>query len=354
MWWLLIIPDLKMGKVGCKRWRFHNSAVKLESNPADTNSETEKADVGPVNMENNSKNLPQKTKKQKFQDRKQYWKNQINSICTQKLQAKEMLLKKIQRKQMKNTPVVGDLTDMKDSLPTFTTKKETAEEKPLPYKPPVKLKSRRKEMLENINLFKQVLSHPVFKQNPGSAITEHLQNKVEHMNSLSDDGLRYVKRLIKFIEHKGITSTGIYRICGVQSEISEAMNIFSRDDCDKIPDGITAYSVAVALKTYFRNLSEPLLTTEFYWPLMNISKQKNKERLYSCIRTIPQINICFLLSILKHLYNVSECPENIMSSYSLAVCWSPVLLWHDQTSIDQAVLVPWIIQTLIENYHNIL
>ncbi|XP_029640453.2 putative ribosome biogenesis protein slx9-like [Octopus sinensis] len=172
-----------MGKVGCKRWRFHNSAVKLESNPADTNSETEKADVGPVNMENNSKNLPQKTKKQKFQDRKQYWKNQINSICTQKLQAKEMLLKKIQRKQMKNTPVVGDLTDMKDSLPTFTTKKETAEEKPLPYKPPVKLKSRRKEMLENINLFKQVLSHPVFKQNPGSAITEHLQNKVEHMNS---------------------------------------------------------------------------------------------------------------------------------------------------------------------------
>ncbi|GAB1602994.1 putative ribosome biogenesis protein slx9-like [Argonauta hians] len=194
-----------MGKYACKRWRFHHSAVKC-GDTNETKNEEPKESVEPLkkgknifaklNMEefriatktdipenagsyklqNATKTPPQKTKKEKFREKKEYWKNQINSICSQRLKSKE-------RERMKNTPIVGDMTDMLESLPTVSAQRETRKQKPEPYKAPVKLKSRQKEMMENIGLFKQVLNHPMFQRNPSSAIKEHLQNKVEYMNS---------------------------------------------------------------------------------------------------------------------------------------------------------------------------
>lgn len=125
-------------------------------------------------------------KKDKQRLRHELWMEKVDSIQTARKKRKE------KRKQEK-TVVVGDMSAMGDALPTLelllkntsaaTLAREKQEQKP---KAVVKEKQRQKQMLDDITLFRQVLDHPSYKDNPAGTIAEHLRNKLKQEEEQMD------------------------------------------------------------------------------------------------------------------------------------------------------------------------
>lgn len=118
------------------------------------------------------------TKKEKHKMRHDAWMAKIDAITSAKKKAKET-------KKKQQTPIVGDLTEMEEALPTLELlmKKSTKSavksdcnerERSIP-----KEKKRKKQMREDISIFHQVLQHPLFKADVSSTIKTHLRNKIQ-------------------------------------------------------------------------------------------------------------------------------------------------------------------------------
>ncbi|KAK2143796.1 hypothetical protein LSH36_812g00055 [Paralvinella palmiformis] len=119
------------------------------------------------------------TKKDKQQLRRGLWLKKVETLQ----EAKKEAAAKRKRQQ---TAVVGDMQPLEDTLPTLelllkdVRERSTQSNKP---KPTLKEKQRKKQMLEDISTFKQVLQHPVYRHNPLATIKEHLQNKLAQGNT---------------------------------------------------------------------------------------------------------------------------------------------------------------------------
>ncbi|GAB6031525.1 hypothetical protein CHUAL_009294 [Chamberlinius hualienensis] len=87
---------------------------------------------------------------------------------------------KKQAQRRRNTPVVGDLKLLADSLPNILEdvspqlKAKMVNESTKSVK---SFKQRRKAMLSDISKFQQVLQHPVYQKDPMNTMLQHLQNK---------------------------------------------------------------------------------------------------------------------------------------------------------------------------------
>ncbi|KAK3802339.1 hypothetical protein RRG08_034487 [Elysia crispata] len=118
------------------------------------------------------------TKKEKQKMRHDAWTEKMDAITSAKKKAKE-------KKKKQQTPIVGDLTEMEEALPTLELllKKSThsavksaqsQREKPIP-----KEKKRKKQMHDDISLFHQVSQHPLIKEDASLIIKTHLRNKIQ-------------------------------------------------------------------------------------------------------------------------------------------------------------------------------
>ena len=87
---------------------------------------------------------------------------------------------------------------------------------------------------------------------------------------LDDVGINFVKRGIEVLESRGLEEQGIYRIVGVTSKVTKllAMGLDRRK-----PDKPTNFddplewetkTITSALKSYLRNLLEPLMTYRYH------------------------------------------------------------------------------------------
>lgn len=117
-------------------------------------------------------------KKDKQKLRHELWMKKCDAIQSAKKAAKA-------RKKKQQTPVVGDIGALADSLPTIdlllkgnTGPKDNVDAE-VKVKGIQKEKKRRKQMLSDISIFQQVIKHPAFKDNPTATISEHLHNKYQ-------------------------------------------------------------------------------------------------------------------------------------------------------------------------------
>ncbi|RUS70855.1 hypothetical protein EGW08_021383 [Elysia chlorotica] len=118
------------------------------------------------------------TKKEKHKMRHDVWTAKMDAITSAKKKAKE-------RKKKQQTPIVGDLTEMQEALPTLELllKKSSdsavrsalsERERSIP-----KEKKRKRQMYDDISLFHRVSQHPLFKEDASSIIKTHLKNKIQ-------------------------------------------------------------------------------------------------------------------------------------------------------------------------------
>ena len=90
---------------------------------------------------------------------------------------------------------------------------------------------------------------------------------------LDDIGFAFVQKCIHVIEKRGLEDQGLYRVVGVASKVNRLIQMCL--DRRKVTDGSEIYdfdssddwetkTITSALKTYFRNLPEPLMTFRYH------------------------------------------------------------------------------------------
>ncbi|KAF6031814.1 FAM207A [Bugula neritina] len=119
-------------------------------------------------------------KKDKRRIKQHLFKQKINMLK----EAKEMLKAK---KKREKTVVTGDMKPMADSLPTvlpsveqYIINNSTHKHSKLPSdkRNTTTQRSRRKQQMNDVNIFHQVLQHPEYVKSPSTTIQEHLHNRL--------------------------------------------------------------------------------------------------------------------------------------------------------------------------------
>ncbi|KAI9795479.1 MAG: hypothetical protein M1833_007009 [Piccolia ochrophora] len=173
-----------------------------------------------------------------------------------------------------------------------------------------------------------------------------------------------VYQCIQAIDLYGLVVEGIYRLSGTSSHISRIKAVFD-NDASKVdfrnPEHFfhDVNSVAGVLKQFFRDLPDPLLTSEHYAELIEASRVDDdivrRDSLHAIINGLPDPNYATLRALILHLYRVQEHSHiNRMNAGNLAICLGPTLMGSNTgPNIADAGWQVRVIDTILQNTYQI-
>eukprot|EP00054_Salpingoeca_dolichothecata_P000893 m.17863 g.17863 ORF g.17863 m.17863 type:complete len:467 (+) comp11509_c0_seq2:1139-2539(+) len=136
---------------------------------------------------------------------------------------------------------------------------------------------------------------------------------------------------ISYIRQHGMEVEGIFRRSANASHVTEVRNLCNQGqpvDLDAYKD---VHLAAVLLKTFLRELQQPLLTFALYDEIMavdDISKEARLPAVIAIVEKLPERNRNVLLYLLRFLGEVIEHQEaNRMTASNLAIVFGPNLVW---------------------------
>lgn len=140
-----------------------------------------------------------------------------------------------------------------------------------------------------------------------------------------------VEQLIAKIELKGLYIEGIYRKSGTQSKIAELKSLFDAELPDIDLDQYSIHVLAAALKSFFREMPEPLMTYELYedflWATTITDSAERVQIILNHISKLPKANYDLLERLTFHLARVAQHESaNRMNPNSLAIIFAPCVL----------------------------
>lgn len=137
---------------------------------------------------------------------------------------------------------------------------------------------------------------------------------------------------IQAVDMFGLDVEGIYRVPGTNAHIQQLKHLFDTD-ADSIdfrnPEAFyhDVNSVAGLLKQFFRDLPEPLMTTEHYGRFIDAARMEDttarRDNIHAAINELPDPNYATLRALVLHLWRVQQHEyKNRMSSMNLAICFA--------------------------------
>ncbi|XP_035708976.1 rho GTPase-activating protein 26 isoform X2 [Folsomia candida] len=184
--------------------------------------------------------------------------------------------------------------------------------------------------------------------------------------SLDDVGFSFVQQCIAELESRGLEEQGLYRLVGVSSKVSKLLTLglerrkgdklILNDRCEWETKTITS-----ALKTYFRNLPEPLMTFRFHEAFIAAAKQDTRTQriadVHTLIHRLPPPHFRILDTLIAHLHHVAAKSEkNKMTISNLGVCFGPTLLRPEEESVAAIIDIKFcnvVVEILIDSYEKI-
>ncbi|KAG2184658.1 hypothetical protein INT43_000571 [Umbelopsis isabellina] len=174
-----------------------------------------------------------------------------------------------------------------------------------------------------------------------------------------------VEKCIEEIERRGLEEVGIYRVAGsgeTVSELRQQLNRYATTVNLGDDQWIDINVVADALKQFFRELPEPLLTYERYGDYMKASAlQDHDERVLAIKRVTKQLppnNYNLLKRVIEHFVVVTDYESsNHMYATNLAIVFGPTLLRPAPGPVSFATTMANIghqqniVKNLITHYH---
>lgn len=146
------------------------------------------------------------------------------------------------------------------------------------------------------------------------------------------------------VESKGLSVVGIYRIPGNTAAITQLTETINRgldETTLSDPRWDDVNVVSSLLKSFIRNLPEPLLPKELYGGFISADKLSGARRLIELrqlLRRIPPMNYETLKHLMRHLYRVSTNSEvNLMDPRNLAIVFGPSVVRSANESLETAV-----------------
>lgn len=155
----------------------------------------------------------------------------------------------------------------------------------------------------------------------------------EYIQVTGEDIPLVVRSCIRAINLYGMHHEGIFRVSGLQAEVNDMKSNFEKglDALTTMNDANSVNSVASVLKSFFRELREPMFPSHLFDSLVEAIRISNIQdmvaRLAELVRTLsrPRVVVArYLFAFLNHLSEYSD--ENLMYAYNLAICFGPTLL----------------------------
>lgn len=170
---------------------------------------------------------------------------------------------------------------------------------------------------------------------------------------------RVVYQCVQAIDNFGLEVEGIYRTNGNTNQVAEIRRLFDTDSASvnllrPNPHLNDIHAVASALKQYFNELPDPLLTEEFHEEFIQGAKIDNdvhrRDSIHATINKLPDPNYTTLRYLVFHLYRVQEREAiNRMSIVNLGIVWGPTLMAVDYQKVEEMALVGKILETILIN-----
>ncbi|XP_062129019.1 rho GTPase-activating protein 68F isoform X1 [Drosophila sulfurigaster albostrigata] len=166
-----------------------------------------------------------------------------------------------------------------------------------------------------------------------------------------------VRKCVDSLSITGVIDTeGIFRRSGNHSEIMALKERVNRGEDVDLSD-VNVHVIAGLLKSFLRDLAEPLLTFDLYddvtkfldWP-----KEERSRNVTQLIREkLPEENYELFKYIVDFLVRVVDCADlNKMTSSNLAIVFGPNFLWsgRNNTSLDEIAPINAFVDFVLQNH----
>ncbi|XP_030004708.1 rho GTPase-activating protein 8 [Sphaeramia orbicularis] len=168
-----------------------------------------------------------------------------------------------------------------------------------------------------------------------------------------------MSQTITYLKEKGLRTEGIFRRSAHVQLIKDIQKLYNLGKPVNFEQYGDVHVPAVILKTFLRELSEPLLTFRVYNQVQEILNVESSLRVTRCkqiVESLPEHHFIVLKYLICFLHMVSqESIVNKMSPSNLACVFGVNLVWPRQGSISLSALMPINIFTeiLIEHFHTL-
>ncbi|KAG8694763.1 hypothetical protein FRC09_009615, partial [Ceratobasidium sp. 395] len=168
-----------------------------------------------------------------------------------------------------------------------------------------------------------------------------------------------VDKCIRAVEASAMDYEGIYRKTGGSSQSKAITQLFERGDYDSFDLEDTdsfndISSITSVMKTYFRQLPDPLLTFALHEKFVEAAAIRDanakREALVSLIQQMPLEHYHTLRFLMLHLSRVKDCSEeNLMSARNIGVVFGPTLMRSADPSREfgdmagKALTIEWLV-----------
>lgn len=168
-----------------------------------------------------------------------------------------------------------------------------------------------------------------------------------------------MSQTVSYLKDKGLQTEGMFRRSARVQLIKDVQRLYNQGKPVVFEQYGDIHVPAVILKTFLRELPEPLLTFALYHQIQDIVRVESSLRVTTCkhiLESLPEHNYMVLKYLLCFLNMVSQQSiVNKMSPSNLACVFGVNLSWPSQGSVSLTSLTPLNIFTeiLIEHYHTV-
>ncbi|KAI5765142.1 SH3BP1 [Gulo gulo luscus] len=164
-----------------------------------------------------------------------------------------------------------------------------------------------------------------------------------HLQNLGRDIALPIEACVMMLLSDGMKEEGLFRLAAGASVLKRLKQTMASDPCSLQEFCSDPHAVAGALKSYLRELPEPLMTFDLYDDWMRAASLKEPgarlEALQQVCGRLPRENFNNLRYLLKFLARLAEEQEvNKMTPSNIAIVLGPNLLWPPEKEGDQAQL----------------
>merc|ERR1719187_273988 len=160
---------------------------------------------------------------------------------------------------------------------------------------------------------------------------------------LDEAGFNFITKALEGLEKRGLEDQGLYRVVGVASKVTKLLTMgLDRRKSDKLnfDDAFEweTKTITSAVKTFFRNLPEPIMTFSLHSRFIEAAKcdsySRRLSQIHRLVQQLPSPNQRMLEILLSHLANVVEkSDKNLMTVSNLGVCFGPTLFRAEEETV---------------------
>ncbi|XP_038846723.1 rho GTPase-activating protein 1 isoform X2 [Salvelinus namaycush] len=164
---------------------------------------------------------------------------------------------------------------------------------------------------------------------------------------------------VAFLMEQGLEIEGIFRRSANVTLVKDVQHRYNSGEEVSFSQMEDVHLAAVILKTFIRELPEPLLTYQFYNDIVNfhnVDSSSQVTAIRNMLAMLPEENYASLKFLIEFLVQVSAQSEiNKMNNANLAVVFGPNLLWGQDAAMTLSAIGPInnFTRTLLDQHYKV-